>query len=276
MNRFAGRRCLVTGASSGLGRAIALALAKDGARVLGTGRSEGRLAAWRDEAVAAGAAPGDLDTCAADLTVPDEREALVQQAVHRFGGALDLLVQCAGVGAYGRFLSHEPEVLERLFAINVFAVAALARACHPLLAKGDRPAMACLGSIVGRRALPGRTEYSASKFALAGFLEALRPEWSFDGIAVVLLNPGFTRTAFEDNVLVDTTFYKSKPRRQMSPERCAELCLRAIARRRNEVNLTLEGRVLLGVNRVAPRFVDWGFGRWTRKLYGRHLRPGAG
>ena len=77
------------------------------------------------------------------------------------------------------------------------------RSC-PLLRRGDRPSLVNLGSIVARRGLPGRSEYSASKFAVAGFTESIRAEWAKFGIHVLLLNPGFTATEFEQNLVVDT------------------------------------------------------------------------
>ena len=124
-----------------------------------------------------------------------------------------------------------------------------------------------IGSIVARRGLPGRSEYSASKFAVAGFTEAIRAEWARDGIDVLLLNPGFTATEFERNLVVDTAVYKTDHRRTMTADRVARATLRALARGRNEVTLSAPGRLLLLVNRLAPRFVDWGLGRWTRRLY---------
>jgi short-subunit dehydrogenase len=269
--RFEDLRCLVTGASSGLGRALAEALALEGARVLATGRDATRLEALVADLESRGVAPGRVAAAPADLTDDDDRRRLLDAAAARFGGALDVLVQSAGVGAYGRFMSHDPAVLRRVFEINVFALAETARLAYPLLRRGERPAMVVLGSIVARRGLPGRSEYSASKHAVAGFAEAVRAEWSRDGIHVLLVNPGFTRTEFERNLVIDTAIYKVADRRTMDPAAVARRTLRALARRRNEATFSLSGRLLLTFNRLLPRFVDWGLGRWTRRLYADNL-----
>jgi short-subunit dehydrogenase len=260
-------RCLVTGASSGLGRAIAAKLVKRGASVVITGRSVERLEQARDELNAAAGRPDAALAVAADLTDPADRGRLFEAASDRFGGALDLVVNSAGVGAYGRFESHDPSVLRRVLEINLFALAEVCRAALPLLRRGQDPAVINIGSIVARRALPGRPEYSASKFAVAGLTDALRAEWRIDGIQVLLVNPAFTATAFDDNLVIDTAIYKVKHKRTMTAEAVAEATLRALLRGKSEVTLTAYGRLLLLTNRLLPRFVDWGLGRWTRRLY---------
>ena len=126
-----------------------------------------------------------------------------------------------------------------------------------------------LGSIVARKGLPGRSEYSASKFSLAGLIEALRAEWHRDGIHLLLVNPGFTQTEFERNVLVDTAVMKTERKRTMTPEQVALATLRGIARRRRELNLSSGGRLLLLTNRVCPGLVEWGLARWTDRLFRR-------
>ena len=273
---YRGARCLVTGASSGLGAAFARLLAARGARLVLTGRSVIGLKTVADAILAAGDATVDLLTVDADLTAPDDRRRVLEATDARFDGALDLVVNAAGVGAYGRFESHDPSVLRRVFEINLFALAEICRGSLPLLRRGERPSVINIGSIVARRGLPGRPEYSASKFAVAGLTESLRAEWAIDGIHLLLLNPGFTRTAFERNLVADTAVYATEAHRGMSPDAVAEAGLIALRRGRNEWTLTRQGRTLLAFNRVLPRFVDWGLSRWTRKLYGRPPAPDAG
>ena len=266
-NSYRDARCLVTGASSGLGEAFARRLAAEGARVILTGRSVDRLRAVASEIIGAGAEPGDAIAVAADLTEPDDLRMLLDVTAERFGGAIDLVVNAAGVGAYGRFESHDATVLRRVFEINVFALAEVCRGVQPMLRRGDRPTLLNVGSIVARRGLPGRPEYSASKFAVAGLTESIRAEWAFDGIHVLLLNPGFTTTGFERNLVTNTAVYQTEGHRSMSPDAVAAAGLDAARRGRNELTLTARGRLLLAVNRLLPRFVDWGFARWTRRLY---------
>jgi short-subunit dehydrogenase len=269
--RLEDARCLVTGASSGLGLALAEALARSGARLVVTGRSADRLDALARRLESEGIPPGRITPFAAELTDDADRRRLLDFTSAHFGGTLDLAVQSAGVGAYGRFMSHDPRVLRDIFEVNFFALAEMARGLYPLLRAGRDPAMLILGSIVARRGLPGRSEYSASKHAVAGFVEAIRAEWTRDKIRVLMVNPGFTRTDFEKNLLIDTAIYKVADRRTMSADDVARRALRALARGKHEATFSLGGRTLLLFNRLLPRFVDWGLGRWTRKLYADNL-----
>jgi short-subunit dehydrogenase len=273
--RFAGTRCVVTGASSGIGRAVAEQLAVAGASVVLTGRDGHRLGEVEARLRGSGVEAGRLHVVTADLTRAEERRRLFQAVARRFDGGLDLLVNAAGVGAYGPFVSHDPLVLARVLEVNVVALAEVCRLAYPLLRRGGRASVVNLGSIVARRGLPGRAEYAASKFAVAGYTESIRAEWSFDGIQVLLFNPGFTDTAFERNAVVDTAYLKTADRRRMTAEFVAGRLLWAVARGRAEATVSGPGRLLLAVNRVAPRFVDWGLGRWVRALYRRSgLEPG--
>lgn len=260
-------RCLVTGASSGLGRALAVALVQRGARVVLAARSPDKLRDVADSLIADGAQPNAVLPFPSDVTSPEDREDLLAFASDHFGGALDVAINNAGVGAYGRFQSHSESVSRQVFEVNVFALMEMTRGFLPMLRQGRRPALCNIGSIVARRALPGRSEYSASKFAVAGFTEAIRAEWACEGIDVLLLNPGFTATDFEKNLVIDTAIYKTDGRRTMTAEVVAEATLRALERGRKEVTLSAQGRLLLLANRLAPRFVDWGLGLWTKKLY---------
>ena len=270
---FDGARCLVTGASSGLGRAFAESLARKGARVLLTGRSELRLQAVKSSLVASGVPSDRLAIQPADLTVEADRAQLISTASATFDGALDVAINAAGIGAAGHFDSHPPDVLRRVFEINVFALAELSRLLRPLLMNGDSPSLINIGSIVARRGLPGRSEYAASKFAVAGFTESIRAEWAIHDIHVLLLNPGFTATEFDANLVIDTARVKVSDRRIMIAAAVAEAGLRAVLKGKHESTLTREGRLLLLVNRLFPRFVDRGFARWTRKIYADVLVP---
>ena len=241
-------------------------LVRLGARVVLTGRSSAKLEAVALPLIEQGADPDSVLTVAADLTRPDDRQRLFTVVADRLG-AHDLVINSAGVGATGQFDTHGPDIVRQMFEINVFALIEVTRAALPLLRLGECPTLVNVGSIVARRALPGRSEYSASKFAVAGFTESIRAEWSRFGIHVLLLNPGFTATDFERNALVDTARYSVTKRRTMTADEVAVATLRALSRGRNEVTLTLPGRILLFSNRLAPRFVDWGFGRWVLRLF---------
>jgi short-subunit dehydrogenase len=146
-------------------------------------------------------------------------------------------------------------------------MAEVCRLSLPLLAEGLDPVTVNMGSVNARRALPGRAEYCASKFALTGFTESIRIEWRRFGIHVLQVNPGFTNTPFDDNALVNTARVSVTHRRTMSPDAVAHATLRAIERRKSEITLSRDGRLLVLANRIAPRFVDWGFSRWLLKHF---------
>jgi short-subunit dehydrogenase len=241
-------------------------LVRAGARVVLTGRSSARLDAVQGALIRSGADPHSIFTVPADLTVAHERARIVEFTTDRLG-ALDLVINSAGVGATGHFETHDPSVLRQLFEINVFALAELSLALLPLLRRGERPSVINVGSIVARRGLPGRAEYTASKFAVAGFTESIRAEWSKYGIHLLLLNPGFTATEFERNLVIDTARYSVTKKRKMTADTVAKAALRAALRRRAELTLTMGGRLLVLANRLLPRVVDWGFKRWTLHLF---------
>ncbi len=259
-------RVLVTGASSGLGRAIAERLVQLGATVVLTGRSAARLDALSSELERGGAAPDRIISVAADLTIEADRDRLFE-VVERRLGALDLVVNNAGVGATGQFDTHEPSVLRRVFEINFFAMAEVCRAALPLLSEGNDPMMVVMGSINARRGLPGRAEYSASKFAVSGFVESIRIEWRRFGIHVLQVNPGFSATAFDDNAIVKTARVSVAEWRTTPPEEVARATIRAIEKHKREITLTAKGRLLVLANRIAPRFVDWGLARWLLRHF---------
>ena len=213
-----------------------------------------------------GASPDQIITVAADLTLEADRRRLFEVVEDRLGG-LDLVVNNAGVGATGQFDTHDPSVLRRVFEINFFAMAEVSREALPLLSEGTDPAMVVMGSINARRGLPGRVEYSASKFAVSGFVESIRIEWRRFGIHVLQVNPGFSATAFDDNAIVKTARVSVAAWRTMPPEVVAQATIRAIEKQKREITLTSKGRLLVLVNRLAPRFVDWGLARWLLRHF---------
>src|SRR4051794_10494357 len=134
---IAGLRILITGASQGIGRALAVAAARRGARVLAAARSEQLLAELAREVRAAG---GTIETVRADVTSPEERQRMAEAAVRHFGG-LDVLVNNAGIGATGHFADVSPERLRTIMEVNFFGLTETTRVCLPLLKQGRTPAI---------------------------------------------------------------------------------------------------------------------------------------
>ncbi len=260
---IAGSRILITGASQGIGRALALEAAKRGAKVLAAARSKSLLAELAKEARAAG---GTMETVGADVTSPEDRQAMVTAATTHFGG-LDVLINNAGIGATGHFTEAGPERLRQIFEVNFFGLTETTRVCFPLLVKGVKPAIVNVSSILGKRALPGRSEYSASKFAVQGFSEALRAEMARFDIDVLVVNPGLTQTNFSKNMIEQKARVQLDHLRGMTSEQVAEATMNALARGSNDINLTLGGRLLVLFNRFFPRFVDFVIKRKVRKIF---------
>jgi short-subunit dehydrogenase len=261
--RLLGLRILITGASQGIGRALALAAARRGARVLAAARSDDLLAELAREARAAG---GALETVRADVTCPDDRRRMAEAAVRCYGG-LDVLVNNAGIGATGHFADVSPDRLRAIMEVNFFGLTETTRVCLPLLRQGRNPAVVNVSSIAGKRGLPARSEYSASKFAVQGFSEALRAELAKDGIDVLVVCPGLTRTNFSRNMIEQKALLQFDHLRGMTAEAVADAVLRSLERGRADVTLTWQGRLLVWVARFLPRLADRIARRKVRALF---------
>jgi short-subunit dehydrogenase len=258
-----GSRMLITGASQGIGRALALAAALRGVHVLAVARSQHLLEALAAEARTSG---GVLEPVIADVTAAADRQHMVEAARDHFGG-LDVLVNNAGVGATGHFAECGPERLRTIMEVNFFALAETTRAFLPLLRHGTRPAIVNISSIAGKRAIPARSEYSASKFAVQGLSEALRAEMVRFGIDVLVVCPGLTQTNFSQNMLEQKARMPMDHLRGMSAEDVASATLRTIERGKNEVCLTRQGRLIVLVSRFFPRLADRIAARRVRALF---------
>ena len=192
-----GRVILVTGASRGIGRRAATRLASLGARLALTARSAEDLAKVVAECRALGA---EAEAFPGDLTKPEDRARIVAGTAERFG-ALDVLINCAGVCSFGEFSTSTPEIARKVLEVNFFAQAEMIRTAHPYLLKsgeqardGWRPAVVNVASICGRWGIPSMSEHCASKHAFVGLTEALRGEFQRYGIDVLLVLPGLVRS----------------------------------------------------------------------------------
>ena len=258
-----GKRIIITGASSGIGRGIAEIAATRKAKLVLSGRSQERLEETAAEVRKAG---GEVVLHVGDITIAAERERLVALAERSFGG-LDILVNNAGIGATGHFQYAKEDRLRTIMEVNFFAPCELTRLAIPLLKAGNDPAIVFVNSVAGRRAIPSRSEYSASKFALMGFSEALRAELAKDDVEVHVVNPGLTESSFEKNMLENNARHSLHAQRSMSAREAGELILGAVEARRDEATFTLKAKMLIWANRFAPRFVNYKMAKFVRNLY---------
>lgn len=242
------KRMLITGASRGIGRALAVEVVKRGAKVLAVARDFEALRELEAEC------PGIVGY-AGDVTSPADRSAMIQAVLDRFGG-LDILVNNAGVGATGFFGDTGPDTLRRILEVNLFALAELTRLAIPHLQFGAQPMIVNVSSIFGRRGFPRYAEYCASKFAVQGFSDALRAELITMNIGVLVMNPGPTETGFQENML-ERSADTPRAGRRMPAEAVASAMIRAIEQDKAEITLTGIGKALILATRLAPRLLDW-------------------
>ena len=258
-----GKRMVITGCSSGIGRAVAEGAAARGARLVLAARSTDKL-----EEVASQLRQTGVEALAvtADVTGEEDRRRLIDTAVGHLGG-LDVLVNNAGVASFGHFAGSSEAVLRQVMDVNFFAPAELIRLAIPHLTRGQQPAIVNVSSMCGRRGMPAWPEYSASKFALCGLTEALRGEMVRFGIDVLLVLPGLTRSELSRHMLRNEGRMKISFDDGMEPAWVAAGILQGLERNRTETVLGRDTRWMLRVNKFLPRLVDRLLARRVRKLY---------
>jgi short-subunit dehydrogenase len=258
---LAARRVLITGASSGIGKALAIELARAGALLVLNARRQDMLQRVADEVIAA---RGQAALAPGDVTTKEARSAALAVAERQFGG-LDILVNNAGVSAWGTFDQADELRLRRIMEVNFFALAEMTREALPLLRQGRQPLVVNIGSILGHRAIPFQTEYCASKFAVRGLSEALRPELARLGIDLLLVSPGTTETEFFEHLIEKSAEMPWRQSRGVSSSYVAAQIVRAMRSGRHEIMPSRRGKLLVWLNRLAPRLVDAWMARYTAR-----------
>ncbi len=245
---------IVTGASSGIGRALALAWAKRGASIVLSGRNAAGL---EDVAEAVTSRGGRPFVCAGDITVEEDRVALIEKARHSTG-RLDVLVNNAGRGYYGSVARIDPQELASLFALNVVAPLRLTQlAIDPLTRTSGCVVM--MSSIVGVVASPRMGAYAASKFALEALSMSLRAELGGTGVRVLVVRPGPVDTGFRGHAITTDGSAGVRPRaaRVQSAEEVAEQTLAGVAEGKAVVETTGFVRLASAAARMTPGVVRW-------------------
>lgn len=191
---------------------------------------------------------------------------MAEAALNCFSG-LDILVNNAGIGATGHFAEVSPDRLRKIMEVNFFGMTEMIRVFLPMLKNGNQPAIVNISSVAGKRGIPARSEYSASKFAMQGFSEALRAELAKDGIDVLVVCPGLTQTNFSQNMLEQKARMPMDHMRGMTADKVAQAILRSIEKGRNEVCLTAQGKLIVFMSRFFPRWADRIAARRVRGLF---------
>jgi short-subunit dehydrogenase len=258
MADLSGRVAIVTGASSGIGEATARLMTEAGMRVALCARRKDRLEKLAAEIRSAG---GEVSVHPLDVTDATGLRWMVDEAARQWG-RIDVLVNNAGRGLAATFEQTTAEEFRALLELNVLAVFNATQAVLPIMRRQGGGHIINVSSMVGRRGVPYRAAYSATKFALGGMSEALRVELTGSGVMVSLVYPVGTLTEFHE------AEPQKIPWRQVGPmqtaERVARAILRCARRPRAEVYPYWPARILALLSVVAPRLVDLGMRRVLR------------
>jgi short-subunit dehydrogenase len=250
LTRFQGLTALVTGASSGIGRALALRLAREGARLALVARREAELEALAAE-IRAGSGEALVLPC--DVAECEQAQEACRRALAHFG-CVDLLVNNAGYGHHRRFLDWDVADMERMLRVNYLGALYFTKALLPQMLEQGRGWLVFMASVAGKIASPEESAYAASKFAMVGLAAALSLEVEEAGVHVLTVCPGVFRTPFFDQEALQ----RMPPvalRSMLEPERLVDAVLAALAKGKHE--LTYPRRIAAGyvVQALAPGFM---------------------
>jgi short-subunit dehydrogenase len=257
-------RVVLTGASGGIGRAAAQALADAGASLMLVGRSTEALEAQAGELQARVSRP--VAWKAADLTLPSQLTALADGVVAWKG---NVLVHNAGLPSFGSLETLDPQQIAQVMQTNLLAPMLLTQALLPHLLRLPRAQVICVGSALGRIGLPGFSVYSASKFGLRGFAEALRRELADGPVKVQYLGPRSTQTAF--NTAGVQAYNQATGTAMDSPERVAHALLHLMEDEAAERFIGFPEKLGVRLNGLLPTLLDGSFARHRRSL--RSITP---
>lgn len=246
---------IITGGSSGIGKALAVAYAKGGAKVVITGRNEDRL-----NEVAA-----ELDALKApnlclklDVASEADNKLLVDETVKTFG-QINVLINNAGISMRALFEEIEVDVFKMVMDINFYGTLYATKYALPHILK-TKGSIVGVSSINGYRGTPARTAYTASKYAMNGFFESLRTEVMHRGVHVLVACPGFTGTNIRNAALTaDGTSQGDSPRdegKMMTAEEVADGIIKAIKKRKRDIVFTTQGKLAVFLNKVIPGRMD--------------------
>lgn len=254
---FEGKVVVITGASSGIGEGLALALARRGASLVLAAR---RLKALEGVREACRELGGAAVVVGADVSVPDDCERIIAAAVEAFGG-IDFLVNNAGISMWARFDEVEDlSIFERLMRVNYLGAVYCTHFALPHL-KARRGLIVGISSLTGKTGVPTRSGYGATKHALQGFLDSLRIELRNEGVGVLVVSPGFVATDIRSKALSGHGVpHEASPRDEargtMPLGRCVERIVAGMAGRKREIIMTPRAKFGMWLKIVAPGIVD--------------------
>lgn len=246
---------VITGGTSGIGRALAFEYGHRGYRVAITGRKLDALQQTASDLEQAG-----IETLAiqADAAKEEDNRRMAEQVLERFG-RIDTLINNAGISMRAAFADLDPEVIRRVMDINFYGTVYATKYCLPSI-RAHKGCIIGISSIAGFRALPGRTGYAASKAAMQSFLETLRAELTHEDVHVMIACPGFTASNIRNTALAkDGSAQGETPRdeaKMMSAEECAARIFQAQQRKRHYEIMTAQGKLAVWLNKFFPVLLD--------------------
>lgn len=256
--RFKDKVVIVTGASSGIGEAIAREFAANGSKVVLAARSEVKLALIVDQIRAKNQEASFIRT---DVSLEQDCRNLVEKCVEKYG-TVDILINNAGISMRASFMQVDLKVLHTLMNTNFWGTVYCTKYALPYLV-ANKGSLVGVSSVAGFHGLPGRTGYSASKFAIHGFLETIRIENLKKGLHVMVIAPGFTASDIRIHALTASGSEQGiSPRDEknlMTPQYVAKWVLKGIRKNKRNKILTWGGRLTALFQRIIPTVVDWAY-----------------
>ncbi len=246
---------IITGASSGIGKACAAAFLKKGYSVVVSGRNSVKL---NEVAFSLDPSGSRVLAVTADVSLENDCASLIKAAVQKFG-RIDVLINNAGISMRALFADLNLSVIRQLMDTNFWGTVYCTKFALPYLleAKGS---VVGVSSIAGKKGLPGRTGYSSSKFAMEGFLETLRTENLKKDLHVLVACPGFTATDIRNTALsADGSTQGESPRNEQKMMSADEVALRiliAVEKRKRDLILTGNGKLTVWLNKFFPSMMD--------------------
>jgi dehydrogenase/reductase SDR family protein 7B len=246
---------IITGGSSGIGRACALAFGRAGGKIVINGRNAQKLDEVGQELAAANI---EYLAVAGDVSSEEDCRQLIEQTVAQFG-RIDVMLNNAGISMRALFQDVELDVIRQLMDINFWGTVYCTKFALPYILE-SKGSIIGISSIAGYQGLPGRTGYSASKFAMQGFLGALRTETLHQGIHVMVACPGFTASNIRNTALAaDGSQQGESPRdegKMMTSEEVADRILYATRKRQRDIVMTTQGKLAVLLGKFFPGLTD--------------------
>lgn len=246
---------IITGASSGIGKACAVKFGNEGAKLVITGRNETNLHETYKWLSNKGI---DVLAVKSDVAIKEDCKRIIDETITKYG-KVDVLINNAGISMRAILNDTELSVIEQVMQINFYGTLYCTKYALPYLLK-SKGSVVGVSSIAGFVGLPGRTGYSASKFAMQGFLEALRTENLKTGLHIMIACPGFTSSNIRNTALsANGSAQGESPREEdkmMTAEEVAEHIYKGVINRKRKVVLTTQGKLVVFLSKFFPSFVS--------------------